>query len=1097
MNVLAKCVCVVALTLPLCPIAILTAQEDAPPESRVLYDAASNLQNDKKFDLAVEQWTKLIEQYPNTKSTELWRYYLGVCQEQTGNHLGATKAFEKVLAAPPADFPHVEESWLRLGYNQWKFAKSLVGQADQSSKVKDWANAAATSFSALLEKFPKSKLSDQALYFLGEANVTAEQLDKAITAFDRLVVDTPGSKYWPDAVYALGSCHEERGDFDKALVNYDRYLEKAPQAKQANEVRFRKAESLSQLGTAAEKAGDKETAVARFNQAEKIYAELAASKEFADRELAAYKRAVVLSRAEQFAPAAAAFAQFAADFPQSENAGLATIAAGQNYVRANDFASAEKLLTSAIDKDPRSINAAHWLCRAYLTAQQPAKAWSVAEKALAQIDPQKPEAAQLIMDQADAAFAIPDKLAESVGLYLQIVERFPQHTLAPQALYNAGFSSLLAKQPDRTVELAEKFYAAYKADTFLPDVQEIHAEAALQKQQWDAAEKLYRQLLQDFPNNKKAPTWQIGLTQSLVLAGKNDEALKVASPLVDQLGGRSQTELLFQLGSAQFQAQQFEQALASLDRALKADANWSRADEVTLLAARAEFRTGQLDKAIARAEKAAADFPKSQIRDQILFRLGEFNFDAGKFDQALKYYSQIISEFPNSAYLPSAWYGRGWSELRQNKSKEAVASFDTLLQKFPDHKLKTDAELARGMARRRSGSLDESAADLDRFLAGDSPPAEKLEALYERALIEVDRKNHDGVIERFQGLLKLATDSAAIKQWGDKCYYELAWAFKSKNDAGQAIANFATLVEQFPESPLAAEAQFHLGEAAYDAEDYPKAAGYYTAAKARGKSDAELSEKAAYKLAWTFYKQQDYPAAEKAFRQQLADFPQGPLKADGLFMVSESLFRQKQHVAAVTAYKAALPEVQASSSVREDVKMLTFLHGAQSANEAKQFDEAIAFLKPIIEATAPPTAYAAESWFEYGQALKGKGDTARAIAAWTKAQSSFDKTGIRARCMIAEALFEEKKFDEAIKEFTLAVYGYGGREAAEPVKPWQAFAAYELARCHVVQISSADADKRPKLIQEAKTWFTYLVEHYPDDRLTAEAKNQIAKLEKM
>jgi outer membrane protein assembly factor BamD (BamD/ComL family) len=99
--------------------------------------------------------------------------------------------------------------------------------------------------------------------------------------------------------------------------------------------------------------------------------------------------------------------------------------------------------------------------------------------------------------------------------------------------------------------------------------------------------------------------------------------------------------------------------------------------------------------------------------------------------------------------------------------------------------------------------------------------------------------------------------------------------------------------------------------------------------------------------------------------------------------------------------------------------------------------------------------------------------------------------------MIAEALFEQKKFDDATKEFTLAVYGYGGRDAVESVKPWQAFAAYELARCHLVQVSTADDAEKPRLIREAKNWFNYLIEHYPDDRLTVEAKNQIAKLEKM
>ncbi len=1086
-----------SLSLALLIATVCRAQEDAPRESLVLENAAANMQDDGKFEPAIEQWTKLIEQYPKTKQTRIWQFKLGLCQEKVGKHLAAIDVFQKVVADPPADFANTAEGWLHLGYNQWMHSKSFANQPDQEQKVKQWSASAVGSLTTVLEKFPQNKFVDLAIYFLGEANLTAGQYDQAIAAFDRLIIEFPDSKNWSDAVYALGSCHEERGDFEKALVNYDRFLDKAPNAPQANEVRFRKAETLLQFGVAAEKAGDKATARTRYDQAEKLYAQVAQAKDFAGAAQASYQRAIVLARTEQFPQAADAFGKFATDFPESDDALAALIASGQNYLKANDAASAERQLAAALLKDPKSVAAGQSLCATLLAAKRPQDAWIVAEKSLAQIDPKSPEVVPLRMSQGDAAFAIPEKIADSIAIYLSIFDQFPQHARASQALYNASFSSLAAKQPDRTIELADKFYAAFPDDSFTADVREVHAEAAMQKQQWDVAERLYRKLVTDNPQNAKLPAWQIALTQTLVLAGKNEDAIQVATPLLDKIEGRAQAELLFHLGSAQFQSKQFEPAAASLARSLKADVAWPRADEVTLLAARAVHRTGKIEQAIPMVEKCLTDFPQSVVRDQMFYRMGEFQFDAGKFAEAIRAYTQIIDENPKSTFVPAALYGRGWSELRRDQPKEAAASFDVLIEKFPEHALIKEAILARGMARRRSGASPEAAADLDRFIATDPPKAEKLEALYERALIEVDQKNYDAVIERFQELMKLVADEADAKKWGDKCLYELAWAHKGKNATDQSIENFQSLVEKFPASPLVTEAHFHLGEAAYEAGKFDEAIPHYTSAGAKSADNAELAEKAAYKLAWSHYKKQAYVDAEKFFRQQLVDFPNGVLKADGLFMVSESLFRQKQHDAAVTAYKLAMPEVRASTTVREDVKMLTLLHGAQSANEVKKFDEAITFLKPLIDAASTSEGDAAEAWYEYGTALKGQSKTAEAVAAWSKAQSSFDRTGIRARCMIGETLFEDKKFDDAINEFSLAVYGYGGRDAAESIKPWQAFAAYELARCHLVQISSANETTRPKLIQEAKTWFGYLVEHYPSDKLAAEAKNQISKLEKM
>ncbi len=1084
--------CLVLLSASVC-----VAQDEAPRESLVLENAAANMQDDGKFEPAIEQWTKLIEQYPKTKQTRSWQFKLGLCQEKVGNHLTAIDLFQKVVADAPADFANTADSWLHLGYNQWLHAKTFANQPDQEKKVNEWSASAVGSLTTVLEKFPQFKNADEVIYFLGEANLTAGQHDKAIAAFDRLVIEFPDSKNWSDAIYALGSCYEERGDFEKAMFNYDRFLGKAPQAPQANEVRFRKAESLLQFGFAAEKAGDKATALTRYDQAEKLYAEVAQVKDFASAGLAAYQRAVVLSRAEQYAAAAAAFAKFATDFPQAESALAAMIAAGQNYLKANDTASAERHFSAALQRDPKSVVAAQLLCTTLLAAHRPADAWDIAKKTLDQSDPKSEETVPLLMAQGEAAFAIPEKVADSIAMYLKIVDLFPQHALAPQALYNACYSSLAAKNPERTIELADKFYAAYPKDSFTADVSEVHAEAALQKQQWEVAENLYRKLVTDYSQNTKLASWQIALTQALVLAGKNDDAIKFATPLVDKITGRDQAALLFHVGSAQFQSKQYEPAAASLARSLAVDAAWPRADEVSLLAARSVHRGGKIEQAIPLAEKSLSDFPQSVLRDQMLYRLGEFQFDAGKFAEAIRSYSQIIEELPKSSFVPSALYGRGWSELRRDKPKEAIASFDVLIEKFPEHALIKEATLARGMARRRSGASPEAAADLDHFIATNPPKAEKLEALYERALIEVDQKNYDAVIERFQELTKLASDEVDAKKWGDKYLYELAWAHQGKNDIDKSVEYFRSLVEKFPDSPLVAEAHFHLGETAYGGGKFDDAIPHYTSARAKSSSDTELAEKAAYKLAWSHYKKQDYAAAEKFFRQLLADFPNGVLMADGLFMISESLFRQKQHEAAVTAYKLALPEVRASTTVREDVKMLTLLHGAQSANEVKQFDEAITFLKPLVDAVSPPEGYAAEAWYEYGTALKGQGKTADAIVAWGKSSPSFDRTGIRARCMIGEALFEDKKFDEAIKEFSLAVYGYGGRAAGETIKPWQAFAAYELARCHLVQISSANETTRPKFIQEAKAWFGYLVEHYPNDKLAAEAKTQITKLEKM
>ena len=100
--------------------------------------------------------------------------------------------------------------------------------------------------------------------------------------------------------------------------------------------------------------------------------------------------------------------------------------------------------------------------------------------------------------------------------------------------------------------------------------------------------------------------------------------------------------------------------------------------------------------------------------------------------------------------------------------------------------------------------------------------------------------------------------------------------------------------------------------------------------------------------------------------------------------------------------------------------------------------------------------------------------------------------------MIGEAYFEDQKFDDAIMQFKLVINGYGGRDSAAAVKPWQAFAAYEAARCYYVQVSDTpDVAKRKDLITKARNLFQRLIDDYPNEPLATEARKQIQTLDQL
>ena len=263
--------------------------------------------------------------------------------------------------------------------------------------------------------------------------------------------------------------------------------------------------------------------------------------------------------------------------------------------------------------------------------------------------------------------------------------------------------------------------------------------------------------------------------------------------------------------------------------------------------------------------------------------------------------------------------------------------------------------------------------------------------------------------------------------------------------------------------------------------------------------NATVREKAAYKLAWAYYKQDKFPEAHTAFVRQTELFPTGELLADGTFMAAEALFRNRQFGPALMAYEVAKPIVDRSSVVEKKLKWLTILHGAQAANRQQNFQAAIDWTQGITESTDNESlsvqTYKQDVFLEIGKAYDGLQDSANAVKLWRLAAASFSETGAEAACLIGHQLLKEKEYDEAEREFKKVFFGFGGKEAKPDIQPWQAYARYEAARSNFLRAQQpANSQTKQAYLDLAVKHFQALVDDYPNDKLAAKAKSEIERL---
>ena len=213
-----------------------------------------------------------------------------------------------------------------------------------------------------------------------------------------------------------------------------------------------------------------------------------------------------------------------------------------------------------------------------------------------------PFTVHLRLDQADAIYEVPERRAESLDLYAKVVEDFPNHELAPQALYGAAFTALKLSRYEEALQSAERFLKTYATSDFRADVEYVAAECNLQLRNYDAALAQYRELISENPKHPDAGTWRLRLGLITYLKKDYHGAITVLAPIAADLkSAEARAEAFFLVGASQFHANRVADAKKSLLESVQASPHWRQADETLLLLARAEAKAGQTKPALSHA----------------------------------------------------------------------------------------------------------------------------------------------------------------------------------------------------------------------------------------------------------------------------------------------------------------------------------------------------------------------------------------------------------------------------------------------------------------------------------------------------------------
>ncbi len=1074
------------------------AKQDDPAAAN-LHTIGNSAYESKDYPVAIEQWSRLLREYPDYSARLDIKYMIGQAWFKQANYAESAKTFRELRESIPvmSQFRNGPALLVFSGFSEYSLAKA----AEDPKKAIPLLDEAIARYEDFIQLFADDDLVDQARYFHGLAVLrkndlepASSLLDAATRSFTAVIEKSPESPLVPKAIHELGRCHELAGRYDEALKLYTEFPVRFSKHELAPAVALLAAQARFRLGQSRQNSGDNDAARQYFSDAIKGFDELSRLEGFPDQDQALFCKAECLQGISDIKSAAESLAELVTRFPQSRFAGEAMLNAGKFFFAADDLERAAEWLerTSTEFADGRD-EATHWLARIHLQKKEFEKGLALASKATENGGGGKFRAS-LLLDTGDALHEIPGRRKESIAAYRSVAEQFPDDPVAARARYYAACACLLEEDFDGAESDAAAFRDSYPDHELLPVTLEVLAEAALKTGKFPVAESTFKDLQARFPEHEGVSRWKSRLAWALSLQNKGTDAIGLMEANLAKLTDPvERAESHYIIGSTWFTAKEFGKAADSFDSALRENPDRTDANLIRLLIARSRHETGDYDKAIAAASAVLEHQPSGAHAAEANYRLGEAAYEKGDLPAAVKYYSATIDSPDGKSFAANALYGRAWAWQGQKDYKKAIADFSSVISNHAESDVAPQALSGRAVALRIDNRADEALADIEKYLATNPKGDDLWQAKYERGLCHAFLEKWPEAIADLEPLVAEMPPESKV---ADNLLYELAWASRKNNDPEKAVATFRLLGEKYPESIFAAESRFHVGESCYDAGNFDEAARFYESCLALN-PDANIGERAAFKLAWCAFERDQWDNAHNLFRQQVEKYPDGPLKAVGLSMVAESLFHGKKYTEAVTAYKVAVPAITDAGVSDESVRILAPLHAAQSANKSGDFATAQQFAEQLLR-DYPDSGYRYAAGFELGTALEGLGKLDEAIAAWQPvAEKSIDKLGARARAMIGEVYFKKQDYKEAINQFKLVVYGYATTDEKEEIDPWRAFSAYEAARCYYVRIKDANAGERTQLIADARHWFQYLIDNYQSDKLVADARKQLEALDKL
>ncbi len=726
-------------------------------------------------EAARTQYQSILDAAPNSSYAALAQYGLAWQYYKSEQYERAAAAFEK---ARSTDAPIATEATYYEAVN-----RALLGEHEQALQL----------YRRVLDT-DNTRLRAEARYEIGLLRYQREQYEAAAEALRPLVQGDAPEGRAGDARYWLGNAYLATDQLDRALKAYaqSEKLSGAGSASVQIEARFQKAWTLYQNGRYAEAGSD--------------FRSLAEQHPDTDRgQDALFWGADAYYQQEQYDRARALLQQYLNTAPQGTRRARGQYALAWTHFKERQFERAARQFRQFLSTYEASSTAVPYRQDARLRLADCYFALKRYEDAIAAYERVSGDGTEYALYQGGRALYFADRPDAALDRLKRLVERFPDSPWRPDAWYRIGDIHFQQQRYEKARAAFRSLIDSYPDHARAPRAQYALGDTYYNAGAMEDAVAAYRTVLETYPDSPSAGEAASSLFFALNAAGQADRADTLIASIAESnpdanLGDR----LRYQRARAAFQRGDSKQALRLFR-------GFVRTASTSSFLPGAYYHLGLLNADLDRYTEAknylgqlVDQYPDSKYFAEGSLRLGDIRLDQEAYPKALEAYRAAAeSDQTPEALRAQARYGQGKALLQLNRTDAAEALLSKIIESGAGAPLQEAARLGLGRVREQQERMSD-ARDLYRRVVESADSETGAEALYRLGRTLRTQGDAQAAIRELERMPSLF---AGYPEWEARALLEQARSYRALDQTGQAVQLYEQVENRYSGTPFAETAE--------------------------------------------------------------------------------------------------------------------------------------------------------------------------------------------------------------------------------------------------------------------------------------------------